>query len=575
MDSEFSIKTPYTQELYKAKETSYQNNKWKHLSIFQNDKVIAKLHGEVLEDDGFKDTLDLFETNTQLSIPEDLNPFPIEILAKYFYLKEIPPIMLQDLFPLFQLAFFLKVNPLIIQIQEYLLNQIHTPEKTIEIFRGCIEFILCFPDKNIEFIREIFKESMVFLMNNNKSDDILKNFNVKFFQKIANSIVEQTFEFFIGILKGNNASNEILMEFLLLFRKSLISYFIGQNANFNKEKYYQRFIEKYLDLANVDMKNIADYLTKLEVDGNFEIKDLMISAMSDNIADNKRKINELENKFNESQTMIKDLNQKIQDFEQKTEKKLQDFEGKNKNKWKSFEEKHQNEMKNFNIAMRNHEEEKKISLDERFRIFEENLINKLKNEEEERQKVDNLVKKILIYGLDEYRFCSDGISNKCFLISNSNTTVEKISHHKNWDEIRCNERVCLKSLDKRIFSIKIENLTNFPHILIGFCMKTAENSNQFSSFMLSLCYGQFCSRSTCSDYLNLNNNFQPASVNQIYTTILDVKQKSMTFLLNGKVLGYPRNIDVKPEEIDLLCPCVDIWNHGDKMSLVKDFCDWR
>jgi len=58
-------------------------------------------------------------------------------------------------------------------------------------------------------------------------------------------------------------------------------------------------------------------------------------------------------------------------------------------------------------------------------------------------------------------------------------------------------------------------------------------------------------------------------------TILDVKQKSMTFLLNGKVLGYPRNIDVKTEEIDLLCPCVDIWNHGDKMSLVKDFCDWR
>jgi len=496
----FSVKTPYTPEVYQVKDSFYKNNKWKLLLILQKDKVITKLHGDILEEECFKDTLDLFESNTnQLSIPEDFDPHPIETVVKYFYLKEIPLTTLQNLFLLLKLAYFLKVKPLFIQIQEYLLVQINTISKTLDIFKGSLEFSINFQEKEPDFIRKILIESIVFLMKNNKNEEILKNFNAKYFQKLNNTNVEQTFEFFLSILKENKASNEILMEFLFLYRKSLMSYFIGQNANFNKQKYYQTFIEKYVDLSNLDMKNIAEYIRKLEVDENFEMKDLMISAMRDNIANNKKRINELENKI---------------------------------------------------------------------RILEENVLQKLKKEEEER-----LILKKAVYLLDEYKFCPESIKNNCFALSNSNTTVEK-TISDSWAGIRCNERTLLRSLNKKIFSIKIEK-TKYSNILIGFCVKTADNSNcgyhqTTSSFMLSLAGGYIRSRSSLSDYLNKNNNnkYQPAQINQIYTTILDIKESQMAFMKDGILMGEPKKIDLKLEEIDLLCPCVDLSGQGDKVTLV-------
>ena len=126
-ENTFSLKSPFHQEAaYKIKESFFQNSKWKQL--LQKDKILLKLSGEIMQEGGFLETLDLFESNTQLSIPEDMDPRPFETIAKYMYLKEIPNTKLPEVFPLLQLAFFLKVNPLIIPILEYLITQIKTFE---------------------------------------------------------------------------------------------------------------------------------------------------------------------------------------------------------------------------------------------------------------------------------------------------------------------------------------------------------------------------------------------------------------------------------------------------------------
>jgi len=228
----FSIKTPFSQDVYKRNESILENNKWKLLSIKHGQNGLFKLHGTFLEDADFKETLALFQSN-EVSIPEDLDPNPIETMVTYFYLKDIPPTPLSEFFPLMQIAYFFKVQPLINKMKEFLLSQINTPNQALVIFKGSIKFLLIFPE--IEFISQTLKESLAFLIKYDKSADILKSFDADFFNKVKNNLVEQTLEFFIGLFRENKASNKLMIEFLLLYRKTLVRYFIGQNGNFNKE----------------------------------------------------------------------------------------------------------------------------------------------------------------------------------------------------------------------------------------------------------------------------------------------------------------------------------------------------
>ena len=108
----------------------------------------------------------------------------------------------------------------------------------------------------------------------------------------------------------------------------------------------------------------------------------------------------------------------------------------------------------------------------------------------------------------------------------------------------------------------------------GFCFNNAENSENYyrdtpSSFMIFLnnndSKSYFYSRSQKSDYLN---NPPYLSTYQIYTTILDIKKKKMEFLLNGKSLGPLKTISFKEEDMEFLCPCVDLGYDGDKVTLV-------
>ena len=108
----FSIKTPFSQDVYKKNQSIFEKSKWKQLSIHQGEKELIQFHGHILEEEGFKETLALFQSN-EVSIPQDLDPTPIETLVKYFYLKEIHPTPLSDLFPLMKLGYFFKVQPLI------------------------------------------------------------------------------------------------------------------------------------------------------------------------------------------------------------------------------------------------------------------------------------------------------------------------------------------------------------------------------------------------------------------------------------------------------------------------------
>ena len=75
----FSIKTPFSDDVYKTKLSTFEKSKFKQLSINyiskQGGKEQIKLHGDFLEDD-FNETLALFQSNEVL-LPEKLDPTPI------------------------------------------------------------------------------------------------------------------------------------------------------------------------------------------------------------------------------------------------------------------------------------------------------------------------------------------------------------------------------------------------------------------------------------------------------------------------------------------------------------------
>ena len=102
----FSIKTPFSEDVNNLRERLFKS-KWKNFPIQQGDKLLIKLHPEVLDED-FPETLHIFESNSQIvSLPPELNAETLDFLVKFFYFREItPPISLPQASQLLNLAVF-------------------------------------------------------------------------------------------------------------------------------------------------------------------------------------------------------------------------------------------------------------------------------------------------------------------------------------------------------------------------------------------------------------------------------------------------------------------------------------
>ena len=183
------------------------------------------------------------------------------------------------------------------------------------------------------------------------------------------------------------------------------------------------------------------------------------------------------------------------------------------------------------------------------------------------------MEEILIPVLGEYRFETKNIKKEDLAFSNFNTTVERLIQ-TGWSGLRCTEISLLrKSLKKITFSIKIESCLYF-NIFFGFFVKTEDATGADKgyyttkfSFMLNLNDGKFYSRSSSSNYIETDLK-GPAKNKQIFSASLDINKKTVRFYLDGKPLRDAKEIDLKPEEAELMCPCVDLGSQGDIVSLV-------
>lgn len=303
----FSMKSTLSPETFKLMECNYINDKWKPLSIKQNEMVIAKIHGDIMED--YKETLKMFDPSTnELNLPSHFSKDSIEILIKFLYLKQIDSLLLPEVFPLLKVAFHMRILPVITEIAQYLKNQIVSNENSFLILRECLEIWVIFQDFSENFVTNIISDSLNFIVKNEEHENLITTLkNDEILHKMNCSQIERVFNFFIGELRKIKAKNLIVTEFFLLFKEPLLQKFKEIDGGFSIEKYYRKIIEKNFDVWDLDVKNVEDFLIKAQIYEGFEMKEFLLTIMGLNIKENARKIQELKETIKNLEKRIRQL----------------------------------------------------------------------------------------------------------------------------------------------------------------------------------------------------------------------------------------------------------------------------
>ena len=323
----FKISSPLSHEAFLIQNSLFMKEKSKVLWVIQKEKVVGKIHLHMLEEE-YEPTLCLFENNL-LILPEDYDSSLVEIFIRYFYFKEVNFVALFDIFRLFKLAIYLKVEELILKIIDFLNQNMCDLKKVLFIAKNAYELIGFFKKDDKKIFIKIIEDCSLFLIKNNYLDEFLACFNDKTMENIS-LFIEEIFQSLLRIMKNFQSPPERMLQFIVIFKEPLIKY---DNVNINKEIYFKKILEENFDLSKIKFNEIQSYIVKLIDVQNLEIKDFI------NQSSLKAKIEELEQEnltlkmfLEKLQTNVDALNKKI-DLE--TEISKETFKGLINNKEKT------------------------------------------------------------------------------------------------------------------------------------------------------------------------------------------------------------------------------------------------
>ena len=369
-----------------------------------------------------------------------------------------------------------------------------------------------------DVLKEDFPETIVMFESNNQVVSLPEDLDAEYLELLVKYFYLREVLPAISISQSINLLNLAVFFKAHSLTKEIQEFLLGNaNKNENALEIFKNSLEQNLDLEDFDIDNIPNYLEKLDIEGN----NVVFRAMSKKITLCKREIKELKEKMSI-------LENKVRDFEGETKKS---------------------------------EEKIRLNFEGKLMALEEKLLKE--------EKIQNNS----IFELSKFTFAPS--NNGALSLSNSNTTVEKISGDGYFDGgIQCDISSMIRASDKLLFSLRIEK-TKYAFIVYGFCIKNhdfiADESYHSSkySFMLQLDSGNLYSRSnSIKGYIQEQLLIGPAQANQIFSASFDYKLKTISFYLNGALLGYPFQTYLNKEDAELMCPCVDLYHEGDRVSLV-------
>ena len=221
--STFNLPTILTRKDYEYNENTLRKINTKNLSIIHKKKIIAKLHSIILEEDA--ETLDLFpkEHNSNLELPNYLNPNSVSEILHYMYFREIKSLPFNEIFGLLDLAIFFKIKELTSKIIIFLRKCINNANKAV-----FIRFSLFYIKKRSDFhtadsLQEIISICEVFLLKNNHIQEFL-SFYVHHYLALSQSLSDFETDLLnkLEMMKKCQIKGVYMLKFLSLFKDRLI-----------------------------------------------------------------------------------------------------------------------------------------------------------------------------------------------------------------------------------------------------------------------------------------------------------------------------------------------------------------
>lgn len=156
------------------------------------------------------------------------------------------------------------------------------------------------------------------------------------------------------------------------------------------------------------------------------------------------------------------------------------------------------------------------------------------------------------------------INTNHYTASNENKTIEKTGGGGSWLGVRADEL----PLQLGIYecSIKVDKTDANSFIMFGVCLNTHSNSSgYYNGQCLAMVYlhnGQIYLPSLGN---SSSNGFRAIS-GAVIAMKIDTIMKCLVFKVNGDNIAPPRFFTCRDEDVSKICPCVDLYTAGDKVS---------
>ena len=160
--------------------------------------------------------------------------------------------------------------------------------------------------------------------------------------------------------------------------------------------------------------------------------------------------------------------------------------------------------------------------------------------------------------------------NSDFKISNFNKTIKKISGIDHWYGFFCKDKIGSNGIFE--FSVKIDNINEYPSIMIGFSVGGTNNLKGLyandSSWMCCLHGGRFYNAGNENDYFCSRNMIVRPSVDDIVSICINTRTWVIYVKVNGKVIPTEIKMNIGEGMKGNIYPCVDLARVGDQITLI-------
>ena len=264
------METILTKEAHALMSKQMQKEKSKTLSIINGEEVICKLHSVVLEEEEFEGLLSLFSED-ELKLPNNTKTELIDVLAHYFYCREINNLSFYFIFDLLSLSILFKLKTLIDRIMDFLQSNVADLNRVCFIMKQIAPFTFQdIPNSNSKF-RLILDDCQRFLLTEKFYEEFFAFFNGELFTYKVD--VEAELLHHIILIKEVSTEEGLILHLMHIFKEQLLVFKREKGIDFDHSIFFEKVIEANIDLSKIDQKTFNEYKVKLNVrNKDFEMK---------------------------------------------------------------------------------------------------------------------------------------------------------------------------------------------------------------------------------------------------------------------------------------------------------------